>query len=90
MNNTNYPIIQKDSNKLIRKLVSHECAEIYLGEFLWAAFRKIPGISDAYTITLTNTLTGDVPYYQSLGTVEELEEFVVSYTINRTKWDKVK
>jgi len=89
MSNINYPIIQKDSSKLIKKLVMHECAEIYLGEFIWASFRKIRGISDAYSITLINSLTGDVPYYQSIGTVQELEEFVVSYIINKTKWEKV-
>ena len=89
MRNIEYPIIQRDKNKRITKLALCEYAEIYLGEFLWGSFKKIKGISDAYSITVTNSLTGDVPYYQSIGTVEDLEKFIVIHISDRFKWEKV-
>ena len=90
MINIEYPIIQRDKNKRISKLIMFEYAEIYLGGFLWGSFRKVKGISDAYSITVTNSLTGDVPYYQSIGTVEDLENFVAVYILDRFKWEKAK
>jgi hypothetical protein len=85
-----YEIISSPDKKDIARLESRERMDINLGGSLCATFKKIKGISDAYSITLVNKLTHNIPYYQSIGTVEELEEFVVSYIINGSEWEKLK